>query len=141
MALDQASVNTPRARGGSSGPRRTGRRRLLCTDPEYPSPLHDVTLQAQVDEDIYLFVVTFEGPDGQVAEWPLCTGVPLSKYCYRRDAMFEYYIRRQPDGGYRIIGGLPPAIDLRSVNEGGGWGRGRGDQRSAVSNWQLAISS
>jgi DNA-binding beta-propeller fold protein YncE len=89
---------------------------VLCTDPAYPcSPLRDVTLQAQVDENTYLFVVTFTGPDGQMAEWPLCTGVPESKFCNRRDGMFEYYVRRQADGGYKIIGGLPPAIDLRSV--------------------------
>ena len=87
---------------------------VLCADPDYPcSPLRDVTLQAQVDEDTYLFVVTFTGADGQVAEWPPCAGVPASKYCDRRDGMFEYYVRRQADGGYKIIGGLPPAIELR----------------------------
>ena len=82
----------------------------------YPcAPLREVTLQAQVDEDTYLFVVTFAGPDGQAAEWPLCTGVPASKYCDRRDGMFEYYVRRLADGGYKIIGGLPPAINLRTL--------------------------
>jgi hypothetical protein len=87
---------------------------VLCADPTYPcSPLRDVTLQAQVDEDTYLFVVTFTGADGQVAEWPPCIGVPATKYCDRRDGMFEYYVRRQADGGYKIIGGLPPAIELR----------------------------
>jgi hypothetical protein len=89
---------------------------VLCDDPAYPcSPLRDVTLQSQVDEDTYLFVVTFTGADGQMAQWPLCSGVPESKSCYRRDGMFEYYVRRQADGGYKIIGGLPPAIDLRTV--------------------------
>jgi len=29
--------------------------------------------------------------------------------------MFEYYVRRQADGSFQIIGGLPPAIDLRQV--------------------------
>lgn len=89
---------------------------LLCVDPAFPcSPLRDVTLQAQLDADTYLFVVTFTGADGQAAEWPLCVGVPASKYCDRRDGMFEYYVRRQADGSYRIIGGLPPAIGLRTM--------------------------
>ncbi len=89
---------------------------VLCTDSAYPcAPLRDVTLQAQVDQDTYLFVVTFAGPDGQAAEWPLCARVPASKYCDRRDGMFEYYVRRLADGGYKIIGGLPPAINLRTL--------------------------
>ncbi len=114
MALDQASVTMLVPEADLADP--AALLELLCTDPEYPcAPLRDVTLQAQVDEDTYLFVVTFEGPDGQVAAWPLCAGVPLSRSCYRRDAMFEYYVRRQPDGGYKIIGGLPPAIDLRTM--------------------------
>ena len=87
---------------------------VLCADAAYPcTPLREVTLQAQLDADTYLFVVTFTGADGQIAEWPLCIGVPASKSCFRRDGMFEYYVRRQADGGYMIIGGLPPAIELR----------------------------
>jgi hypothetical protein len=27
--------------------------------------------------------------------------------------MFDFFVRRQADGGYKIIGGLPPAIELR----------------------------
>jgi WD40 repeat protein len=89
---------------------------VLCSDPAFPcAPVRDVTYQAQVDEDTYLFVVTFAGPDGEAAAWPLCARVPASKYCSRRDGMFEYYVRRQADGSFRIIGGLPPAIDLRHM--------------------------
>jgi hypothetical protein len=87
---------------------------LLCTDPVFPcSPLRELILQAQLDTETYLFVVTFTGADGQLAEWPPCAGVPASKYCDRRDGMFEFYVRRQADGGYKVIGGLPPAIELR----------------------------
>jgi hypothetical protein len=86
----------------------------LCTDSEFPcAPVGDVTLQAQVDEDTYLFALTFTGPDGKVAEWPACAGVSESMFCSRRDGMFEYYVRRRADGTFRIIGGLPPSIELR----------------------------
>jgi hypothetical protein len=48
---------------------------VLCADPAYPcSPLRDVTLQAQVD-GTPSFVVTFTGPDGQVAGRARCAGV------------------------------------------------------------------
>jgi hypothetical protein len=87
---------------------------VLCTDPEFPcAPVRDITLQAQVDEATYLFGVTYLGTDGQVAEWPPCVGVPETRSCFRRDGMFEYYVRRQPDGSFLVISGLPPAIELR----------------------------
>jgi hypothetical protein len=112
MVLDQATVASfvPEADLADTA----GLLEVLCTDPGFPcAPIREVTLQAQVDEDTYLFAVTFAGPDGEVAEWPLCTGVTETQFCYRRDGMFEYYVRRQADGSFRIIGGLPPAIDLR----------------------------
>ncbi len=112
MALDRGSVATlvPEADPGDPA----ALLELLCTDQAFPcAPVRDVTYQAQVDEDTYLFVVTFAGPDGDVALWPPCAGVSESKFCSRRDGMFEYYVRRQTDGGYKIIGGLPPAIELR----------------------------
>jgi hypothetical protein len=112
MVLDQAWVATLVPEADSS--ETAAMLELLCTDPVFPcAPVRDVTYQAQVDEDTYMFIVTYEGADGQVAVWPPCVGVPESKSCYRRDGMFEYYVRRQADGGYKIIGGLPPAIDLR----------------------------
>ena len=114
MVLDQASVTALVPEADPAEP--AALLELLCTDPAFPcAPVRDVTYQAQVDEDTYLFIVTFAGPDGGVAAWPLCVGVPASKYCSRRDGMFEYYVRRQPDGTFRVIGGLPPAIDLRQV--------------------------
>lgn len=112
MVLDQQSVATLVSEVDPADP--AALLEVLCADPAFPClPLREVTLQAQVDEDTYLFVVTFTDSDGQVAEWPLCAGVPASKSCFRRDGMFEYYVRRQADGGFKIIGGLPPAIELR----------------------------
>jgi len=112
LVLDQASVAdlVPEVDPGDTA----ALLEVLCTDPEFPcSPVRDVTVQAQVDKDTYLFAVTFTGPDGQVAEWPACAGVSESMFCSRRDGMFEYYVRRQADGSFRVIGGLPPAIELR----------------------------
>jgi len=114
MVLDQAWVATLVPEADPSDP--AAILELLCTDPVFPcAPVRDVTYQAQVDEDTYMFVVTFEGANGQVAVWPPCVGVPEPKSCFRREGMFEYYVRRQADGSFRIIGGLPPAIDLRQV--------------------------
>ena len=112
MVLDQGSVAALVPEADPSDP--AALLEMLCTDPAFPcAPVQDVTYQAQVDENTYLFVVTFTSPDGQVAAWPLCAGVPESRYCSRRDGMFEYYVRRQPDGSFRIVGGLPPAVELR----------------------------
>jgi len=87
---------------------------VLCTDPTFPcAPLRELTLQAQIDAETYLFVVTFQGPDGEAMVWPLCEGVPESRSCSRRDGMFDFFVRRQADGSYAIVGGLPPAIELR----------------------------
>jgi hypothetical protein len=27
--------------------------------------------------------------------------------------MFDFFVRRQTDGSYAVVGGLPPAIELR----------------------------
>ena len=103
MALDQASVTMLVPEADPTDPPRCS----SCCAPIRSTLARAARgdLQAQVDEATYLFVVTFAGPDGQVAEWPLCAGVPLSKYCYRRDSMFKYYVRRQPDGATRSSAG------------------------------------
>jgi len=78
MVLDQAWVATLVPEANPSDP--AAMLELLCTDPVFPcAPVRDVTYQAQVDEDTYMFVVTFQGADAQVAVWPPCVGVPESK--------------------------------------------------------------
>ncbi len=88
--------------------------KALCTDPKFPCmPLKDVAYQAQVAEHTFLFVVSFAGPDGNTAVWPLCAHVPATKSCSRRDGLFEFYVRLQPDGSYGVVNGLPPSLELR----------------------------
>jgi hypothetical protein len=34
-------------------------------------------------------------------------------WCYHRDGDFEYFVLQMPDGSFRVVDGLPPALDLR----------------------------
>ncbi len=87
---------------------------ILCTDERFPwAPVLEVVYQAQLDADSYLFLITFAGEDGRRAVWPPCQNLPASNWCLHRDGTFAYAIRRQPDGSFRVVNGMPPALDLR----------------------------
>lgn len=86
----------------------------LCTEAEFPcAPVREVVYQAQADPDTFFFMVTFADENGEPAQWPPCVGVPESMYCDRRDGAFSYVVRRQPDGGFRVVNGWPPELELR----------------------------
>ena len=86
----------------------------LCSEAEFPcAPVLEVVYQAQVDADSFVFIVTFAGQDGQRAAWPPCLDVPASRWCDHRDGMFSYAVRRQADGSFRVLNGMPPAFELR----------------------------
>lgn len=87
---------------------------LLCQDPAFPCmPVKDVIYPAQVWDNLYRFTVTFAGPNGELAAWPLCKNVPAARYCYHRNGDFDFYVLQRTDGSFSIVDGLPPAIELR----------------------------
>jgi WD40 repeat protein len=87
---------------------------LLCQDQTFPCmPVRDVLYQSQIWDHLYRFAVTFAGPDGEQAKWPLCQNVPAAKWCEHRNGDFEFYVLQMPDGSFHIVDGLPPAINLR----------------------------
>jgi WD40 repeat protein len=87
---------------------------LLCQNPVFPCmPVKDVTYPAQLWDNLYRFTVTFAGPNGELAAWPLCKNVPAARYCYHRNGDFEFYVLQRTDGSFSIVDGLPPAIELR----------------------------
>jgi hypothetical protein len=90
---------------------------LLCQDTKFPCmPVKDVIYSAQVWDNVYRFTVTFTGPNGELAVWPLCKNVPAARYCYHRNGDFDYYVLQRSDGSFSIVDGLPPAIELRVKN-------------------------
>jgi hypothetical protein len=87
---------------------------LLCKDQAFPCmPLRDVLFQSQIWDHFYRFTVTFTGPDGEQAVWPLCRNVPAANWCEYRGGEFPFYVLQRPDGSFSIVDGLPPAVNLR----------------------------
>jgi hypothetical protein len=87
---------------------------LLCEDPAFLCmPVKDVIYSAQVWDNLYRFTVTFAGPNGELAAWPLCRNIPDAQYCFHRNGDFDLYVLQRIDGSFSIVDGLPPAIELR----------------------------
>ncbi len=85
----------------------------LCQEPDFPCmPVRDILYQAKVGDGLYRFTITFALPDGSLADWPPCSSVPASHFCWHRGGVFEYFVLQTSDGSYKIVEGLPPAVGL-----------------------------
>jgi WD40 repeat protein len=85
----------------------------LCQEADFPCmPVRDILYPAKLAEGLYRFTVTFALPDGTLADWPPCSSLPASNYCWHRGGLFEYFVYRAPDGNFQVVEGLPPAVGL-----------------------------
>ncbi len=93
-----------------------GQLAILCATPDYPCmPVRDVAYRSQVSPTAFLFLVTYAGPEGEIAVWPLCGDNPDPINCERSDGLFEYYVERQEDGTYRLVNSFPPGLEMRQI--------------------------